>query len=236
MDPICCRPLPQWTAPCALRGDELSHNISLSPNSTESYTVNNLNVSNAALHLELLSTSASSKRRRWTGYALALLTGVCGACCYQAMKNALQTSQPWAINFWIGLVGTVLLSLTMFAFELPLLRLLTRLPCIGYFLVVVVIQYQLSSAYCLQYMNPSVYALIRALQLPLLFVVQWLLSGVVRPPQANWVEVAGAVVCFIAVCVGPVVQLVKERREIAALNHGAANMGEDCSVHSDKEQ
>ena len=156
------------------------------------------------------------KGHQWVGYILAILTGISSAGCYQAVTKFLETDEPWLINFWIGLVGGSVLLFLMLLFEMPQLRLPSRLPCIGYFLVVAILQYQLSTPYCLQYMDPSIYSLIRAMELPLLFVLQYILHDIVRPPKANWIGIIGTIVCCIGVLLGPVVQLLLELRDTNA--------------------
>ena len=123
------------------------------------------------------------------------------------LVHHIGTISNTSLCFWIGLGGMVI---CVFGVPFESKSLPFQPQCVVYFLCVILLQYNLQEPFCLQYLSPSVYALIKSQQIPVLFMLQSSMSGVFKPGIGNWMETVGAILCVCACSFIPLYQIVQD--------------------------
>ena len=185
-------PPPQvnWTSTCV----QLVNNVELS-NSSYDHTKDN-NIS------QLHDTSL--------GYMFLISAAMCSLILYHSVSVLVEDVSPFTLVFWNALVGTAVSSLLMGIFEQP--TLLRSWFCIGMLLIhcVGTTMYSLILPWSLQYLSPTLSALLSSCRLVILVLLQYTIMRDIKPGLQNWVEIFGACVCFIGVIGGPLWLIVQE--------------------------
>jgi carbon starvation protein CstA len=65
----------------------------------------------------------------------------------------------------------------------------------------------------MQYLSPSVAAMVNSLYLVILLILQYTALKHIKPGHHNWLEILGAVFCLLAVIAGPVWHILKQAKQ-----------------------
>ena len=145
------------------------------------------------------------------GYVYAVISSGLIIGYYHAISRLVKDVDPFTFAFWNALLGTLLSVLLMMIFEEPTFPLagfciaMLLVHCIGTTAVSV------APAWSLQYISPSVCAMINTLKMVIMIVLQYTILYDVKPGLQNWLEILGAIVCFCGMLGGPLTEIIKAR-------------------------
>ena len=153
--------------------------------------------------------------KQWLGYIFAVISGAIVVGILHGMSNVVSEVSSFTFAFWNGLVGTTVSLILMGILETPVMP--TSPMCVLLLLGHAIGTSQISvvTPWCLQYLSPTVCGLIYSLQLVLLLLMQYTVLKDIQPGNGNWVEILGAVVCFLGIIGGPTWHLYKESKSIS---------------------
>ena len=143
------------------------------------------------------------------GYILAVLGGILFFIMFQGMSNIVTEVSSFTFAFWNGLVGTCVSLILMGFLETPVMP--TSPLCIILLLghAVGTSQIGIILPWCLQYLSPSICAMVNSFSLVVLLMLQYTALKDIQPGHGNWVEILGAVLCFIGIVACPTWHLYK---------------------------
>ena len=150
--------------------------------------------------------------KQWLGYVLLVISSVAAVIAFRLAAQIVQTANPFVLSLWTGMVGTTISLIIMGVKETPTLP--SNPLCFGLLIVHAfgTALYYANFPYCMQYIPPTVFAFIRSLQLVVLLVLQYTALSEVLPGLGNWLEIFGAVLCFIGCMIVSLWQLVNKKR------------------------
>ena len=196
-------PIVNWISPCKTQHPVVilnsTFNTSMLPglNYTEPFIDNNENLN---LDNDLL-----------IGYILVLITGISDSIWIQSIGALVQHVSPFIMAFWVGIFGSGISFLIMAIMETPVFPNtplcigLLFMHCIGATQIAIVIPWSV------QHISPSLCTMVNSLYLVVLLLLQYTALEDIKPGLQNWVEILGAVICLLAVVIGPMLHLWKNR-------------------------
>lgn len=173
-----------------------NHNINLTKKEDWSSNVTNLP---SAVPVSFVSSY-------WFGIVMSVISGVTIALRYEVLHHVHDVS-ALTFNFWIGIGGTAFCAIGI---PLETLALPASTMCILFFVCVVTLQYSFTGPYCLKYMSPPSFSLIRSQYAVMLFFMQLAFHGIFKPGIGNWLEICGAALCIAGCMLSSVCQLFQE--------------------------
>ena len=149
--------------------------------------------------------------KQWLGYVLLVISSVTVAIALRLVARIVHAANPFVLSLCTGMAATAISLIIMGVKETPTLP--NNPLCFGLLIVHAfgTALYSTNFPYCMQYIPPTVFAFIRSLQLVVLLVLQYSALSDVLPGLGNWLEIFGAVLCFIGCTIGSLWQLVKEK-------------------------
>ena len=179
-------PTVNWTSPCLLHGD-IFRNVT---SETDDTGLNGMTL----------------------GYILVFSMGILNLIKYHILSRLVATVSPFNFAFWNALVGTVTSLILMGIFETPTLRLsgfcilMLVVNCVGNAMMTS------CSPWSLQYISATLVAMINACKMPIMMLYQYTFLRNIKPGLQNWVEILGAVICFLGMIGGPLLDIVSSRK------------------------
>ena len=165
-------------------------------------------------------TDVFHENDNWIGYVLVFLSGICGCFENHAVGRFVKDVSPLILVFWLGIAGTLVSLIMILAIEEPILQ---QSPlCLGLLLghAVGTTQKAFVFFYALQYLSPSVVAMVNSSELVILLVLQYTIMKEINPGNGNWVEIVGAMLCFVAIMAVPLSHIISQR---SACSHAEAS-------------
>ena len=191
------QPQSNWTSPCLIEQQDSLMDYDLNSNKTEEFD-------------EYTGNSGSQA----VGYVLITISGTAMGTGLFFTSAAMKHVSPICVTFWVGLLGTVVSVIPMLILETPTFP--QRTDCILFLLAHAFGTAQSSFVYpyCMKHVVPSIFALILAMKLVFLLALQSTVLSEIKPGLGNWVEMLGGAICFLGSAIGPITQLVKEKRQM----------------------
>lgn len=147
--------------------------------------------------LEVHPSEDEPELSKGTGMILAVASGIVMAFKYHVMRHMTHTHNPFTVTFWLHVFATILSAILMGIFETPTMP--DDLFCIGALILhsVAMAQYILALIFTLSHVSALATNLLASLELPILLISQYTFMKHIMPGKGNWLEISGAVLCFI---------------------------------------
>ena len=159
--------------------------------------------------VDIVKEGTTVRDMEYMGYIFAVLSGLALCAIFHGMSKLVTEVNTFTFAFWNGLVGTAVSLIFMGILETPVMP--ASPICILLLLGHALGSSQISVIlpWCLQYLSPTVCALVNSLQMVVLLTLQYTALKDIQPGHGNWVEILGAVACFIGIVVGPTWHMIK---------------------------
>ena len=145
------------------------------------------------------------------GYVCVVITSACFIAYFHSTGKLVEAVDPFTYSVWSAMLGTIFSIALTFIFEEPTFLesgfciALLFIHCIGSAGI------SFANAWSLQYISPSVCALINTLKMVIMVGFQYTMLRDVKPGLHNWVEILGAMVCFVGMLAGPLTEMIHTR-------------------------
>ena len=144
-------------------------------------------------------------------YTLAAASGVLLAILLQLQKYYVADANPFAMNMWRSVAGTAISLILMLIMEEPVLPsdFLCILSLLGHCIVIAI--YVIIVPFVLETLSAALTNLLQSLNLVILVIMQYTLMRNILPAKENWLEVLGAVLCFVGSIGGTTYELITQK-------------------------
>ncbi len=217
-------PTSNWTSPCYAEATVLGLSANTSGMRVKS-TDTNITVNTSALHeQETMQPLHYTHNRQWVGYLLLVGCAVAVALTMLLAAKLQQEIASEVVIFWAAGGSTILNLIASCIFE-------DMVFFSGWFCTTIAMVHVVFSAaystlflWVAKYMLPVVQTLTLNCGVLVLMLAQYTVMRRVNPGLGNWVEVLGAVICFVAGGVGPLGDMLLQHR---SKKEEYANLDED---------
>ena len=142
------------------------------------------------------------------GYVYAISCALAVIIRYHTLSRLVATVNPFNFALWNALLGSVFSLVLMAIFEVPVLPrsglcvIMLVVHCLGNAMI------SLGNPWSLQYISPSICAMINTCKMAIMVLFQYTFLSSIKPGLHNWLEILGAVVCFVGMMGGPIVHII----------------------------
>ena len=152
------------------------------------------------------------------GYVYAISCAIVVFIRYHTLSQMVASISPFNFALWNVLIGTSVSLILMGIFEIPTLPIsgfcsvMLLVHCVGNAMITV------TNPWSLQYISPTLCAMINACKMAVMVIFQYTFLRDIKPGLQNWLEILGAVLCFIGMIGGPLLQIVSSSRSTLIQN------------------